>query len=264
MQLRHRVALNGAQLDELDERILVAGVEEGAAKESVSTVSRFGGAGQRVTACHRDTLDVVVRFGLRVKPNDMAARSELFELVMAWATNGGWLTVSYKPNRRLWVRCAQLPAAGDLVEWTSEYAITFRAYGVPYWQRAEPIYFSATGIRTVTRLLEVPGSADTVLDVSFVNLSGMPIAAVSISAGDSRFALQNLGLAADEALVIDHTAEGLLRMRIRAANGAWRSAMASRTTESSDDLRVSPGQVNVGFTAQRAGLLTVSCYGRYA
>lgn len=264
MILRHRVALNGAQLDELDERIIVAGIDEQAGRETLSAVSRFGGSGQRVTTRHRDSLDVVVRFGLRIKPRDLEGREELFEKVIAWAMGGGWLTVNYKPDRRLYVTCAQLPAAGDMVEWTNEYAITFRAYGVPWWQQETPVSVDVPSTRQASRVIRVPGSADTVLDVTFTNLSGMEIASASIRAGKNRFDLENLRLAANETLMIDHTVDGLLRIRIQAASGAWRSALACRTQESSDDLTVSPGDVTVDFTAQRAGRLTVSCCGRYA
>ena len=264
MILRHRVALNGAQLDELDERILVLGVNDAAAREAISAASRFGGVGQRVTSRHRESLDVTVRFGLRIKAGDLEVRAELFEKVSGWAVAGGWLTLNYRPNRRIYVTCAQLPSAGDLAEWTSEYTVTFRAYGVPYWQQATPVSVAVASTRNATRTLEVPGTAATVLDVTFANLSGMEIATASIRAGDSRIDLENLRLAASEALVIDHTEEGLLRIRIRAASGAWRSALACRTQDSSDDLAVNPGTVAVAFSAQRAGQLTVSCFGRYA
>jgi hypothetical protein len=264
MILRHRVALNGAQLDELDERIIVSGIDEQAGRETLNAVSRFGGSGQRVTTRHRDSLDVVVRFGLRIKPRDMESREELFEKVVAWAAGGGWLTINYKPDRRLYVTCAQLPAAGDMAEWTKEYAITFRAFGVPYWQQETPVVTSVASTRQATRTLKVVGSAETVLDVAFTNLSGMEIASASVSAGASHFELENLRLGADEMLLIDHTEDGLLRIRIQAADGAWRSALGCRTQESSDDLTVSPGDVTVTFTAQRAGRLVLSCSGRFA
>ena len=73
-----------------------------------------------------------------------------------------------------------------------------------------------------------------------------------------------LKLFAMAVMLIDHTAEGLLRIRVQAASGAWRSAMGCRTEASSDDLTVSPGDVTVNFAAQRAGRLTVSCCGRFA
>ena len=257
------MALNDNQLDELDERILVLGVNDGAGRETLNAVSRFGGIGQRVTTRHRDTLDITVTFGLRIKAGDMAARSELFEKVVGWAQDGGWLTVNYKPKRRIYVTCAQLPAPGDLVEWTTEFSIVFRAYGVPYWQMDNPVQINMNSTRAATRSMEIPGTAPTVLDVTFRNLSGMEIATFSIQAGGNKFVLENLGLQANEILMIDHTPDGLVRIRIQSEAGAWRSVLGRRTAESSDDLTVKPGSVQWSMSAQRAGRLTVSCYGRY-
>ena len=54
MILSHRAALNEVQLDSLDDRILVQGVDEAAGKDQIASVSLFGGVGQRITNRHRD------------------------------------------------------------------------------------------------------------------------------------------------------------------------------------------------------------------
>lgn len=264
MKLRHRVSLNDNQLDELDERIIVLGVNDGAGRETLNAVSRFGGIGQRITTRHRDTLDIVVSFGLRIKARDMAARSELLEKVNAWAMGGGWLKVNYKPDRRIYVTCAQLPAAGDLADWETEFSITFRAYGVPYWQQETPAQININSTRSASHQMEVPGTAPTVMNLTFRNLSGMEIASFTITTGKSRFTLDNLGLMADETLAVEHTVDGLVRIGIYSTAGAWRSVLGRRTADSSDDLTVSPGTMQWSMSAQRAGRLTISCYGRYA
>ena len=262
MVLSHRVALNGVQLDSVDSRILVQGVDEAAGKDQISAVSLFGGVGQRVTNRHRDYLDVTVRFSLKIHKNDMQARSVVFEAVTAWAAEGGWLTVNYKADRRLRVVCAQFPAAGDQWNWTGVYAIVFRAYAIPYWQQAEPDRVTAAGSR-ITKQIGVAGSVKTVLDLSFTNTSGAACATFTVSAGGSVISLSNLGLANGETLHIGHTEDGLLRIRIQ--NGSsYRSALDKRTAESSDDLWVSPGAVTVNVTAQRTGTLAISCAGRFA
>ncbi len=262
MILSHRVALNGIQLDSLDSRILVQGVEEAAGKDQISAVSLFGGVGQRITNRHRDYLDVTVRFSLKIHKNDMQSRSDVFEAVNTWAATGGWLTVNYKDNRRLRVVCAQFPAAGDQWNWTGVYAIVFRAYTIPYWQQASANKLMATG-SNITRQIGVAGSVKTVLDISFTNTSGMSCASFTVSAGGSVISLSSLGLASGETLHIGHTEDGLLRIRIQ--NGSsYRSVLDKRTSGSSDDLWVSPGLVTVNVSAQRTGSLTISCAGRFA
>ena len=71
MILKRRVALGGEQLDELDERIIITGVDEAAGKDNISSTAAAIGNGQRITARRRDTLDVSVRFALMIKNNDM-------------------------------------------------------------------------------------------------------------------------------------------------------------------------------------------------
>ena len=262
MRLKHRVALNGAQLDELDERVLVLGVTEGAARLNITTANRFGG-GLRVASEVRDALDVSVRFGIRLRSsaNELVQRSEIFEKVTAWAMGGGWLTSNIRPDRRIYVRCAQLPAAGDQAEWASEYTITFRAYGVPWWQGTNPTNFTTSTTKGSSKMLEIAGTADSVLEFSLQNTSGAEMSTFTISAGAYSFAFSGLGLMPGETLEVDHDPEGLLRIRIQGTGGAWRSAMDKRT--GSDELRVQPGSVVVQWAAQRVGLLTVRCYGRY-
>jgi len=263
MQLMRRVQLGDQQLDELDNRIIITGVEEEAARLNYSAVSRFGASGQRVTSMHRDTLDVTVKFALKIKKNDLVARSELFEKVAGWAMEGGWLALNYRPNRRLRVVCVTLPAAGDQVAWETEYEITFRAYNVPYWQQASPVSLTVNSTKSMSRSMEIPGTAQSVLNLEFENISGMEINTLTVGTDESSFSFKSLGLKAGETLVINHTAEGLLRIRIRTAAGSTRSALAKRTEDSADDLTVSPGTATVTLTAQRAGKVTLSCYGRY-
>ena len=263
MQLSHRVALNGVQLDSVDNRILVQGVDEAAGKDQVTAVGIFGGVGQRVTNRHRDYLDVTVRFSLKIKKNEMQARSDVFEKVNAWAAPGGWLTVNYKANRRLWVTRYQCPAAGDQWAWTSVYSITFRAYAVPFWQQATATEYTATG-SSATISATVLGSEKSLLEVIFKNTSSSTCNTFTITAGGSTIALSNLALAKNQTLHIDHTEDGLLRIRIQNTSGVYRSALDKRTAASSDDLWVSPGAVTVTMTAQRTGTLTVKSAGWFA
>lgn len=263
MRLKHRVAFNGKWLDTVDDRILVTGYEENAANYSVQTVTLAGG-GQRVTAYRRESLEVSVHFALQIKPKDLADRGELFEKVAAWASGGTqYLRFNSHPDRRLYATCVKLPSAGDLREWTNEYTITFRAMEVPYWQdSAETTLITASGKKQVTKSVEIPGTAETVLNLEFWITSGT-LAKFTVTAGASTFVLQNLGMTANETLVISHYAAGMVRIRIKNASGAYRSALGSRTPESSDDLVVKPGTQSISVTSATAGGLKISCYGRY-
>lgn len=264
MILSRRVALDGVQLDQVDSRIIIQGIEPAAGKDQLSSVSLGGGTGSRVTGEHRDSLDIAVRFTINEKSYKPQARAEVFEKAVKWASAGGWLTVNYKPERKIRVIAAQLPAEGDMRR-RNEYTITFRAYGVPYWQQSEAGSLRLNGVSSWSGGFGVAGSRGTVMEITFTNTSGSTCNTFSIVCGASSMSFSDLGLGSGEALVIDHDDNGrrcLLRIRIRSTGGVYRSVMAKRS--GSDDLYVNPGLNTVIMSAQRSGQLMMSCYGRFA
>ena len=261
MILSRRVALNGAQLDELYERIVIRGIETGVPKESLQAVNLMGGYGQRVTAQHWETLDVSVQFAIDVKKDDLITRRRIWEDVCAWAMSGekGWLTVNYLPDRRMFVDKVILPAPGDLREWTNEYTIIFRAYHVPFWQDEFPAEATLTGSASGTVTLQVGGIFPTVVDAAFTNTSGSTLTAVAVSAGGNLIALTGLALANNETLLIHHGTDGILRI-----TEGGRNAYGKQSAGGANDLTVHPGAVTIALAAEGAGNLKVSAAGRWA
>lgn len=268
MILAHRVELNGEQLDDIDKRIIIKGVESGAGKMKF-TAQTFGrGIGQRVTSRQRETLDVLVKFSLDIDEDDMAERMELLEEINAWARDGGWLSCEQKPGRRIRVECVQHPGEGDLYEWTTVYTITFRAYAVPYWQDDAPRRVTASGSLTFQEHIRVDGNTETVMDFSYKNTSSSVCNEITISTGSVAMQFAGLGIAQNETFEIGHEEDtGLLYIRIRSTAGIYRSAMAMRRSDnqyqSADDLYIQPGKPNVQVLAQRAGDMVISTIGRY-
>lgn len=259
MRLSRRIALGDVQLDEIHSSIVIRGIDTGVPKESIAAVNRMGGAGQRMTGQHWETMDVAVRFAIDVPKRQMELRREIWESVMAWALRGGWLTVGHLPNRRLYADKAILPGSGDLWEWTEEFTITFRAYNVPFWQDANPSAVAVRGVSTWSGTLGVPGHFQTVADVTFRNTSGSTMTGFSVTAGESTLTLSGISLANNADLVIHHGTDGLLRIT---AGGV--SVYDKLTESSSDDLYIDPGTAAVSMAAGKAGNLTVQCFGRYA
>ncbi len=262
MILSRRVALNGAQLDEVDERIIIQGIDEATGREQITGVNRGRGSGQRITSRRRDCLDVTVRFGINIKKTDLQGREDVLEAVNSWAAGGGWLTLGHRAGRRLRVVLAQAPGMGNVRAWTNEFALVFRAYGRPYWEdeAANEATTPATDSGGISVL--VPGNAECPLDITVANASGAEIPRVSLTAGGA-MSFEALGLRGGEALVIDHDEDGLLRIRIRSASGVYRSAMLARTPESDDDLIAAPGAAWCTVRATRAVRMTVSARGRW-
>lgn len=260
MQLAHRAALNGVQLDEIDPRIIIKGIEGGAGKETVSSVSMGFTDGTRITGRHRDTLDVNVRFSMNIRRNVMEERSAVLEAIKAWAARGGWLTINYKPNRALWVDEVVTPGEGDLWMRLNEFTITFRAHAIPFWQEENinTVTFGG-GAASGSRGITLEGSAKTQIDAEIANTSGMTINSLTVRIGGDTMSFSGLGLGGNEALVIDHV-NGLLRIRIRSGS-SWRSAMKARS--GANDFRQAPGACSCAYSADRAVRMTVSWRSRF-
>lgn len=265
MQMARRAALNGVWLDEVDSRIVISGIEPADGKENITAVDAAAGYGQRITGWRRSTLDLVVKFRLLEhgrSADGMTERSQLLEKINAWAANamdGAWLTVNYKPNRRLWVVLAQPPGEGSLWDYTKEFQVIFRAYVVPFWEDEIEISsssgISSSGNMTIT----VPGNAKTEAKVIVTNKSGMTIPNVSVTVAGQTMSFEGINLGGNQALVIDHVQTGrLYYLRARIGNT---SVLAKRT--GANGFTVNPGENGISFSATRAVQVTVGVRGRY-
>lgn len=257
MILQRRVSLDGVQLDQVDSRILIQGIETQAGKDQLKTTGQATGSGSRVTEKRRESLDIVVRFTINEKSYRPGERAEVLEKVNRWAMNGGLLQVNYKEGRQVRVILAQAPGEGDAAS-RGQYQITFRACGVPYWEDTTGTIVRAQNSSSGTLMIGVNGSAETVLDVTFKNTSGSTINAFSVSAGGNEIELTGLSLSNGSTLTIDHDENGLIR--IRKGNS---SQLSKRSAASADDLFVKPGNTAVAYSAGGAGTITVTCKGRY-
>ena len=259
MILKRRVALNGVWLDELDERIIISGIDEAAGKDTIRNTASAFGDGSRVTGKRRDTVDIAVKFAMNIKNGDMEARSLLLERVIAWAAAGGWLTLNYRPNRQIYVMLAQAPGEGDLYNWINEYTITFRAYSVPYWMDVN-VTQVASGIASSGSLgIVLPGSARSVADVIVENKSGKTIQTVNLTINGNGMSFNSLGLGGSSALTIEHVhTDRLFYFRAR-IGGA--SVMNKRS--GANDFYLNPGYNAISFSSERAVRVTVSARGRY-
>lgn len=255
MILTRRVTVDGVQLDALHSAIVIRRVDTGVPHETVGAVNRMGGAGQRMTMRHWETLEVGVTYAIDVPKRQLALRRQIFDAVNTWALKGGWLTTTSQPGKRMWADKVVIPSSGDLWDWTDEYTITFRAYGVPFWQDAEATTVTET-LTDGSVSINVGGNVESVLDATFKNTSGSAIDTFTISAGGNTLSLSGLGLANGDTLTIEHGTDGLLRIHTGNA-----SVLDKRS--GSDDLYVTPGTKTVTVTAGGAGILTVSSIGRY-
>lgn len=256
MILSRRASLDGVMLDELHEEIIIKSIDPGIGKQTISAVDRAGLYGQRITDEHWSTIDATVTFGINTYKRKMELRNEIFDDAIAWALSGNWLVFNTMPGKRLRVDKVVLPSRGDLWDINAEYTITFRAYHVPYWQQATPTTVKKNNITNGSVSIEVGGTAPSVLDIAFRNISGKEITNFSVKAGNKTLTLNGVKLGAAETLKISHGTDGLLKI-----TAGSRNVYSIYTGD--NDLLVKPGVNTVTVNATRAGELTVTNYGRY-
>ena len=262
MKMSRRVALDSVQLDELNPAIVIRSVDPGTPHETISAADRMGGYGQRITAQHWQTLEITVKYAIDVHKESLAIRRQIFDTVCAWAMKKGWLTVNWMQGKKMHVDKTVIQSCGDMRDWTAEYTIVFRAYGVPFWIDDTATVVEIGSEDSGSGWINVPGAVETICDVELTNGSGDSLDSVSVRIGDSVMSFTDLGLADGKKLVIGHSDDGLLYIRKYTGESTYVSVMEKRTTGSSDDMVVSPGQNLISITG--SGLTaTVSCRGRY-
>lgn len=264
----HEANLGGVNLSSVDSSIIVLGCSAEAGKDTLSAQAVSGRGGQRITGATRDYIEATVKFGILCRRSNMNSRSAIFEKAISWAAAArdanAWLKFGQKPGRQLRVRLSSLPAEGDPWEWNKEYSITFRACEVPYWQDTSYTTVTQSSGTSLSQSITVPGSARTVAELTYVNNSSSTCDTLSISTGAATMNFTGLGILAGETFQIIHTADGVLRIRIKNSSDVYRSVFAKRTAlTSDDDLWIMPGSRTVTGTAQRTGSWTISCRGRY-
>lgn len=255
MILSRRAALNGEQLDEIHEAIVIRRIDPGVTKETVQAVSRMG-AGSRMTGEHWDTLEAAVTFAINLPKRQIEERRAVFDAAKDWAMQKGWLTTNEMPGRRMYVDKVIIPGGGDMWEWLNEYTIGLRAYNVPFWQDETPAKAVSGTQASGSLQIAVGGNEESVLDATFRNMSGMEINNFWIQANGNRITLSGLGLGGSQTLNIHHGTDGLLRI-LKGSTDVYEKYTGA------DDLYVKPGATAVTFQADRAGILTVQNYGRY-
>lgn len=251
MLTRYGVWLDGVALDEIDPTIYILDIQEQLPQTKITTES-WGGMrdGTRFVREKTQTLSVMVRFAVR--EYDVARRKAIISDIAAWARKGSILTVNDRPGQRLVVKCTSMPVTASALKWTDTLSVTFTAFFWPFWEADAETSAVMSGSTGETLQMFVPGNGEYAYLSGQLSFSG--IASVTITAGDTRYEIQNVR--GDLQWGYE---DGVLY--IRSGGG---SAMAHRTPESSDDLLVLPGrdnEITISATAAISGrIFTRGCF----
>ena len=150
------VGLNGTLLTDIDSSIVLQSVEESAPTWNPTASARAHLLGQHYLTTEKRYKDVTINFALAIR-DDFAHRTAVMDRIAAWAAAGGKLTLNYRNDQELRVKCITLPALTDVLKWANPYKIVFRAYDIPQWISTIPSTVSFTSA-LATRTLYVRGT----------------------------------------------------------------------------------------------------------
>lgn len=244
MSGQYEVRLNNKSLSDLSDKLLIVDVNESDAEESDQAIKNGYGNGSRLMRTVRGSLSVGMSFVIR--ESDAGERMAIYNRVLAWARNGGWLEISDRMGQRVHVERVAMPSLGSVRKWMGTLSATFTAYSVPFWECSRPVSVGvSTAARTGSVNLLPPGNGkECVMDAEITAVGGTTNA-LTITADGKSMVFASLGLTVGSVLKIGHTDNGLLTMKIGDT-----SVMDKRTAASADDLILEPGKKNaISFTS---------------
>lgn len=250
MITRYRAWMDNRALDEIAESIYITDIKEKTPKMTATTAKRIGG--KRLLRMERENLQVIIR--LMVREYDPARRKSVMGQIRAWASEG-YLSLSDRPARRIWVTCEKLPSVDSSQKWSDEVEMTLTAYDVPYWEDEMVQWATCSGTSGTAKLHNL-GDMDSPVGVT-VAVKGN-ISTMTLTAGEKQIRLTGLSLAAGSTVTLTHDERGLLSIM-----GDGVSLLSKRTADSADDLSIPAGVADVGFAADGNCTVTYSVRGRY-
>lgn len=259
--------LNGTSITSLDSRIIVNSISESAATLSPQTGNKPYNVGERVLYTRRTALDVTIAFnflGLKGRGHEVD-RAELLTTLCGWFVNGGWLTVNYREGKRLRVICKKLPDPQDIRnQWNEDYTVVFSAVELPFWSDAEAMTVSQLNKTSGNIVLPNNATMRSPLSIRVKNASSTVCNTFSLTVEGKSMYFTGLGLARNESLVLDYTADGMQYIQLLNTDGSKKAnALNKRTIASVDDIWINPGTNNGTFLCGTSCDVIVSTYGRY-
>ena len=233
MKYMMRCAVNGIDLYSISDRIYIQEIEEKPALKVETMARPFYGMIDEGFMAH-DQMAVKITF--MIKEYDRIFRADILEKICAWATMG-YLTVNTRPNRRMYVRCTELPTMKTFA-WHEDMSIVFTAYGEACWEDETPLTKTITA--TTEAVLEdfnVRGTLPCFLEAEIVNASGGTLSEIVLTANGETISLTGLSVPDTGKVELRYDER---HYQVITANGV--SILAYRS--GADDLILNPGHNN--------------------
>lgn len=248
--------IDGIALTQAVPGAIIRQITEDVPQVEQSTMNVPGLGGQRIIGVYRRSRKISVEFVLR-QIHNLSARAMMQEDAAAWA-HDGVLTVSYRTDRQIRVRCTACPVIGAARDYTQVLKAEFTA-PLPWWEDAVPATLTLAAGTEGEGSFSLPGSALTPVDAEITAGSG-GLDEILINCRETSLAFENLGLDEGDVLKIGHSDEGWLTVT---CNGA--DMLPCMTIDSDDGLLAMPAFANeVSYEADKICTVKLIARGRYA
>jgi len=252
-----RAYLNGIDLGRAIPGAMLLEVTESAPKVNAQASAIAGRAGQWFLSADRQQLDVQLSIGIRER-YDPVRRAKIRDQIAEWCANGGWLTLSYRPNQRLWVHPTDVPALGKSFIWTEKETLTLTAYEHPYWEDATETAVTLDKGTSNSGVITLPGNAGRVECDAEITVATGTLTDITLTVGSTYITLT--GLTVTDSVTIGHTDEGILTIN----SGSGAALLRYRTDDSSDELLATcGGSTDISYEASKAVTVKVVARGRW-
>lgn len=241
MVTRYQVSLNGNQLHDIADSIIIRDVQEKSMALQISTLPIGRGNGMMVTRSSRDSLTITVM--VEVHEYGIEERTEVINKIALWARSGGILKANHRKDQQIYVKCIELPTVASALKWTDVVKITFVAFAFPFWQSENEKTVTTSNLASSSGVLTLDGDGDNSL-VSANVVAGGSLNTLTITVNGRSMSFEGLGIGNGGVLEIGYTNDGIQYIR----QGGI-SKMACRTLDSVDDLLANVGNNPFSITA---------------
>lgn len=245
---QYQVWLNGLSLQDVDPSIRITDVQELAPSQLTATTAMAMGDGLRLLRRNRQSMSVAVC--LIIREYSMSRRKAALAAVLAWARQGGWLSLGDRPGQRLNVIADALPSLTSALRWTEILTLRFTAYEAPFWEEAAPTCILPG------RKVHLPGNGPAApVDFCWETPGGN--VSLCIQTPLSRIHLDSLPTSPGQQLGMAHMGG----VPIITLDG--KDMLVYRTADSSDDLLLASGETSiVEATANGAPIQNITLMAR--
>lgn len=258
MKTRVEATLGGVKFSDLHQKLILQAVEEAAPNWNIAATSTASQYGQRIGTFEKRYRDITIRFAVN-EIHNLTEREDILQAVRDWAAAGGWLELSYKQGKRIFVTVQAMPAQTGITKWAENYSLVFRAWGMPEWESSEAASVSARGT-TGTARLNVPASGGGLMRIEAVNNTGTTCNVISVTAGGQQMTFAGLGLAGGQTFRLEYDESNGYLQKITVGNV---SMISARSTDSADDFKLPSGETAISFQSAVALEWRFYCYGRW-